>query len=154
MNWLIASVLVIVLWGVVGLFQKLGANHSSSDSLFLWTTAGYVLLLPFLLPYSQILALHARAIAVGLLGGLTNGLGAWCLYAALEKGASASVAVPLTALNPIITIALAVAFLRERLTLIQIAGVIAALAAGAMLSYEPSPSSQQKTDSSEPIVYS
>ncbi len=151
MNWLIASLLVIVFWGVVGLFQKLGANHSSSDSLFIWTTVGYLILIPFLLPHSHVLALNAPAITVGLLGGLTNGLGAWCLYAALEKGASASVAVPLTALNPIITIALAVTFLHERLTPIQMVGAITALAAGAMLSYEAAP--QLKADSGDPIVY-
>jgi drug/metabolite transporter (DMT)-like permease len=153
MNWVAASLLVIVLWGVVGLFQKVGANHSSSDSLFLWTTAGYLLLIPFLLPYSQLLTLDRRSILVGVAAGLTNGIGAWCLYAALEKGASASVAVPLTALNPTITIALAVGFLHERLTAVQIVGVIAALAAGAMLSYEPSPSSELNTDPTEPIIH-
>jgi uncharacterized membrane protein len=152
MNWLVASLLVIAFWGVVGLFQKVGANHSSSNSLFLWTTVGYLLLIPFLLPYSHLLTLDARSLTVGLLGGLTNGLGAWCLYTALEKGAAASVAVPLTALNPIITIALAVAFLHERLTATQIIGVIAALAAGGMLSYEPAPRTLP-VDSIQPTVH-
>jgi uncharacterized membrane protein len=75
-------------------------------------------------------------ILIGALGGFTNGLGAWYLFASLEAGAKASVAVPLTALNPLLTIMLALGFLGERLTLVQWAGVAAALIAGAMISYE------------------
>ena len=136
MSWIIASSFVIVLWGVVGLLQKMGSNRSSSDSLLWWTTVGYFLILPALLIHSQIWALSNRSVLLGLVSGLTNGLGAWSLYAALEKGASASVAVPLTALNPLVTVVLAVSFLHERLTGTQIAGVITALAAAVMLSYE------------------
>ncbi len=136
MNWVAASIIVIVLWGVVGLFQKMGANHSSANSLLVWTTAGYIVLLPFLYSYSHLLALPGRSILLGLITGLTNALGAWCLYAAMEKGAAASVVVPLTALNPLLTVILAVLFLGERLTLIQIAGIVLAVIAAVLLSCE------------------
>lgn len=134
--WILYSCLVIVLWGVVGLFQKLGANRISARSLLVWLTAGYLVLLPILLARSHVSGLSWRTIAIGTLGGFTNGLGAWYLFASLEAGAKASIAVPLTALNPLVTIALALPFLGERLTLLQWGGVTAAIVAGAMLSYE------------------
>jgi len=137
MTWLVASLITIALWGVVGLLQKMGSQHSTSNSLMLWTTAGYLLLLPFLFTDSHLLALPARALVVGVASGLTNGLGAWSLYTAFERGARASVAVPLTALNPLVTLVLALLVLGERLTVAQTAGVVLALIAGAMLSYEP-----------------
>jgi transporter family protein len=139
MTWITASLIVIVLWGVVGLLQKMGSSESSSASLLNWTCAGYVLLLPVLLIHSHLFDLSLRSILLGLLAGLTNGLGAWALYAALEKGAAASVAVPLTALNPLVTLVLALLFLGERLTPTQTTGVVLALAAAVMLSYETMP---------------
>ena len=36
--WVFWSSIVIVLWGVVGLFQKLGSNRISSQSLLIWLT--------------------------------------------------------------------------------------------------------------------
>jgi transporter family protein len=61
------------------------------------------------------------------------------VFACLEKGAKASVAIPLTALYPLCTVALAIAFLKERPTGLQWIGIALAIAAGAMLSYEPAP---------------
>jgi uncharacterized membrane protein len=61
------------------------------------------------------------------------------VFACLEKGAKASVAIPLTALYPLCTVALATAFLNERPTVLQWIGIALAVAAGAMLSYEPAP---------------
>jgi transporter family protein len=76
-------------------------------------------------------------ILVGLIAGTVNGLGNWAVFACLEKGAKASVAIPLTALYPLCTIVLATAFLRERPTSLQWIGIALAVAGGAMLSYEP-----------------
>ena len=68
-----------------------------------------------------------------------NGLGNWAVFACLEKGAKASVAIPLTALYPLCTIALATIFLHERPSALQWLGIGLALAGGAMLSYETTP---------------
>ena len=86
---------------------------------------------------SRLWTLPPRSIVVGVVCGLTNALGAWALYTALERGARASIAVPLTALNPLVTLVLALVLLGERLTAVQTSGVILAIAAGVLLSYEP-----------------
>lgn len=135
-DWMFFSLIAVVLWGIVGLLQKLGTNRISADSLLVWLMVGYLLLLPWLISRADFSNLAAIEIWVGILAGITNGLGAWFLFAALEKGAKASIAVPLTALNPIVTIFLALAFLAEKLTTLQSVGVLLAIAAGVLISYE------------------
>jgi uncharacterized membrane protein len=152
MSWLTASLIVVFFWGVVGVLQKLGANHSTPDSLTIWTTVGYVLLLPLLFTRSRLSMLPPGAIVTGLAAGLANGLGAWCLYAAMGKGAKASVAVPLTALNPLLTIVLAVLFLGERPAPTQTLGVSLAMAAAVLLSYEKETSSARSEDDAAKVA--
>jgi transporter family protein len=134
--WLPYSLVALALWGVVGLLQKLGTNRVSAHSLFVWLTIGFGLLLPLFASSSRLASIPARDLAFGLLVGLTNALGSWFLFAALEQGAKASVAIPLTALYPLVTAVLAVALLDERLSGRQWAGLALAILAGVLLSYE------------------
>src|SRR3989475_9772909 len=127
----------IVLWGVNGLFMKLGTNRVSARSMVIWATVGFVVLLPFLWTTTTLSDLGTRVIFIGLIAGAVNGLGNWAVFACLEKGAKASVAIPLTALYPLCTVILATVFLRERPSSLQWLGIALALAGGAMLSYEP-----------------
>src|SRR6266571_8966558 len=129
--------IAIVLWGINGLFMKLGTNRISARSMVIWVTAGFVVLLPFMWMTTTLSGLSAGIIFVGLIAGAVNGLGNWAVFACLEKGAKASVAIPLTALYPLCTIVLATAFLKERPTSLQWIGIALAVAGGAMLSYEP-----------------
>jgi transporter family protein len=129
----------IVLWGVNGLFMKLGTNRVSARSMVIWVTAGFVVLLPFLWARTTLSGISTRMIFVGLIAGAVNGLGNWAVFACLEKGAKASVAIPLTALYPLCTVVLATVFLKERPSALQWLGIALALAGGAMLSYETAP---------------
>ena len=138
-HWVVYASVAIVLWGVNGLFMKLGTNRVSARSMVIWVTAGFVALLPFLWTTTTLSDLSTRMIFVGLIAGTVNGLGNWAVLACLEKGAKASVAIPLTALYPLCTVALATAFLKERPTALQWIGIALAVAGGAMLSYEPAP---------------
>ena len=138
-HWMVYASVAIVLWGVNGLFMKLGTNRVSARSMVIWVTVGFVALLPFLWTTTTLSGLSATMIFVGLIAGTVNGLGNWAVFACLEKGAKASVAIPLTALYPLCTVALATAFLKERPTALQWIGIALAVAGGAMLSYEPAP---------------
>jgi transporter family protein len=137
MHWMVYASVAIVLWGINGLFMKLGTNRVSARSMVIWVTAGFVVLLPVLWSGSTLAGLSARVIFVGLIAGAVNGLGNWAVFACLEKGAKASVAIPLTALYPLCTVVLATAFLKERPAVLQWIGIALAVAGGAMLSYEP-----------------
>jgi transporter family protein len=135
-NWVFYALVATFCWGLVGLLQKLGANRISSRSLLVWLVVGFTALLPLLWRGGGLTGLGWRALSIGLLGGVANGLGSWALFEALERGAKASVAVPLTALYPLVTIVLARIFLAETLTFRQWVGIALAVAGGAMLSYE------------------
>ena len=139
MHWMAYAAVAIVLWGVNGLFMKLGTNRVSARSMVIWVTVGFLVLLPLLWKESTLVGLSTSVISVGLIAGMVNGLGNWAVFACLEKGAKASVAIPLTALYPLCTVILATIFLRERPSALQWLGIALAVAAGAMLSYEPAP---------------
>jgi transporter family protein len=137
MLWVAYAGFAIVLWGINGLFMKLGTNRISARSMVIWVTAGFVVLLPLFWIAKPLGSLSPRVLLAGLLAGAVNGLGNWAVFACLEKGAKASVAIPLTALYPLCTVILATAFLGERPTSLQWIGIALAVAGGAMLSYEP-----------------
>jgi bacterial/archaeal transporter family protein len=135
-TWVFYACLATLCWGVVGLLQKLGTNRISSHSLLIWLFVGFAALIPMLWRDGAISGLGWRVLLIGLLGGAANGFGSWALFQALERGAKASVAVPLTALYPIVTIVLARIFLEETLSFRQWIGIAMAIAGGVMLSYE------------------
>jgi transporter family protein len=135
-DWVRLSAVTMLCWGLVGLLQKLGTNRISARSLLVWLTVGFVLFIPWLAQHSGGLAITQRDAVVGVAAGLANGLGSWFLFRSLERGAKASVAIPLTALYPLVTIALATTFLAEKLTARQWLGIALAVVAGVALSYE------------------
>ena len=47
-HWMLYAAFAIVLWGVNGLFMKLGTNRVSARSMVIWVTAGFLVLLPLL----------------------------------------------------------------------------------------------------------
>ena len=144
MNWMAYASVAIVLWGVNGLFMKLGTNRVSARSMVIWVTTGFDILLPFFWAGTTLKGLSAGIIFVALIAGTVNGLGNWAVFACLEKGAKASVAIPLTALYPLCTVILATVFLKERPAALQWVGIALAVAGGAMLSYEPVPVAQEE----------
>jgi transporter family protein len=144
MHWIIYAGVAILLWGVNGLFMKLGTNRVSARSMVIWVTAGFVVLLPWMWKLTSLAGLSTKVLMVGLIAGAVNGLGNWAVFACLERGAKASVAIPLTALYPLCTVALAILFLRERPTGLQWIGIALAVAGGAMLSCESAPATEQQ----------
>jgi transporter family protein len=141
-QWLWLSLIVVVLWGVVGLLQKISTNYISAGALLIWDRIAYVAFLPFLCVGLHLNRLEPTEILVGTLAGFINSLGALYLYKSLQNGAKASIAIPLTALYPLITVLLAVIFLRERLNGLHWVGVALAFVAAVLMAIE-SPSQKQ-----------
>lgn len=145
-GWLIPALLAAFLFGVVGILQKLGSNRVNASSLLVWVMAGYIISLPLFWRGSGLGSLTHRDLFWGILAGAVNGFGTWFLFVAFERGAKASVAVPLTALYPMITVAFAFFILHERLAPLDWVGVALAVSAGAMLSYETEPDTALGSD--------
>jgi bacterial/archaeal transporter family protein len=133
--WLVYALLCVVWWGVWGFLSKLGSDQASPQQLQILFTAGIIP--PSILALAQLgfkVETDRRGAFYGILNGIFSGLGMLAYYAALSRG-QASIVGPFTALFPLLTLALAFAFLRERINRVQAAGMILALAAIVLLSF-------------------
>lgn len=138
--WLSFAILALVLWGITGVTQKLSTNRISSERSFLWFCwAMFALSAAVLLVARPHWGLGRVVVLCSIAGGALNGMGAWTSFRALESGGKASVVISLVSLYPLLTVILAVLFLGERLTLMQTAGAITAIAAAILLSIEAPP---------------
>ena len=141
--WLGFAIFALVLWGITGVTQKLSTNRISSERSFLWFCWAMVAL-----SAAVLLAAHphwglGRAVVLAsIAGGALNGLGAWTSFRALESGGKASIVISLISLYPLLTVVLAVLLLGERLTWMQTAGAVTAIAAAILLSLEAPPKAE------------
>lgn len=133
-SWILPAAVVLLTWGVVGLFQKLTTNYLSADSALIWLVGGYVLLVPWLYPGKSVLAYSHRSLLLMLVSAFLNTLGAWALLAAMKNGGKASIVSPFTALYPLVVVMAAPLILHESITLLQGVGVVCALIAVGLLS--------------------
>jgi transporter family protein len=140
-TWILYAGIALVFWGVSGVTQKLATNQISSELSFLWFAAAMIAISVVLM---AVVPLHwdvPRLIFwLAVAGGTLNGLGALTSFMALESGGKAAVVIALISLFPLVTVAFAVTWLHERLTGVQAAGVVLAIAAAILLSLEaPAP---------------
>jgi transporter family protein len=138
--WLLFATIALVFWGVTGVTQKLSTNRISSQLSFLWF-AWAMIFISAMLAITVPIQWHLRPLilALSILGGVLNGLGALTSFAALESGGKASVVISLVSLYPLLTVAVAVRFLHERLTTLQVCGAVLAIIAAVLLSIEAPP---------------
>jgi bacterial/archaeal transporter family protein len=134
-TWLVYALLCIIWWGIWGFLSKLGSDRISPQQLQILFTIG--ILPSSLVAWAQLgfkVETDLRGAIYGILNGVFTGLGMLAYYAALSEG-KAAVVGPFTALFPLLTVALAFAFLRERINRIQFVGMLLALAAIIILSF-------------------
>lgn len=138
-TWLIWSLLTIVLWGTWGLVSKVASAGVDAYMNQLLYTAGLAPLLVFVAvtvhrekrnKTANLKAGVLWAFLTGILGGVGN----IAFFEALVKGGKASVVAPVTALFPMVTVLLALMFLKEKLGRTQWLGLALAFAAIYMLS--------------------
>jgi bacterial/archaeal transporter family protein len=131
--WYLYALLTVLMWGVWGVFSKLGSAHSRPRQMLLFQAVG-------VFAFALItLALEKFKIEPSLPGfswsfaaGFFTFIGFLTFFAALEQG-KASTVVTLSALYPVVTILLSILFLHEKLTMRQVAGIALALVASVLL---------------------
>jgi len=135
-KWMVCSLLTLLFWGGWGALSKALGDAMSPAQSQAFSTLGLLPLMGVLFARRAIErearaqgARIGRGLAWGFLGGLLAGLGNIAYFKALAIGGAASTVTPLTALYPLVTVALAVAFLKEKLGAVQGAGIALALAA-------------------------
>ena len=145
--WLGYALVTMVLWGLTGLTQKLATNYISVELSLIFFSAAFVPIAAVILLFLPLdWKISHLAWFLAILGGVLNGLGGLSSLAAFHHGGKASVVTPLIALYPVVTVALAVPLLHEKISHREVAGIVLALLATAALSYgEEAPASAPDT---------
>jgi uncharacterized membrane protein len=125
--WFLYCVVAVLGWAAWALLLKIGSVQIPSGPSIFLQTAGMVPLALILLLTGSVRGAHdKKGIAYSLLNGIITGGGILCLLAAYRRGGNTSVVAVTTSLYPLVTFALAVIFLREKLTRVQVLGVVLA----------------------------
>jgi transporter family protein len=139
-RWLAYSLLTIVCWGAWGAVSKVASDGVDANTNQILFTLG---LLPLILLVARsprlgsgVAGQRRAGIGWAFLTGILGGTGNIAFFRALVSGGQASIVVPVTALFPLVTVILALTFLRERLGRAQIAGLVLALVAIYLLSMD------------------
>lgn len=132
-EWVLLSLLCLVSWGAWGVVLK--SAHASSNWLQVYFTSSLtsfaLALTVFALSRGTLSA--GKGLYLAALAGLLGGAGYFFFVKALETG-KASVVIPLTALYPAVTVAMAAALLKERPSPYQAVGIVLAVVASVLLS--------------------
>jgi bacterial/archaeal transporter family protein len=111
-------------WGPYALLSKLGSNEISAVGMqFLFTLGSIPVVLVLLADRGFKLEKSRKGILYGLTAGLFSAAGAIGFFAAFRSGGNASVITTSTGMYPVVTVLLALVFLRERITWVQVVGL-------------------------------
>ena len=135
---LIFALVTTGFWGVWGAFAGRPAENGFPETL-IYVVWALTMLVPALYALRRVawkLEHDPRAILYGGLIGLLGAGGQMLLFHAVHTGPTYLI-FPLIALSPVVTIALSVTWLKERVTWVGTLGIALALAAMPLFDYEP-----------------
>jgi drug/metabolite transporter (DMT)-like permease len=136
--WLIFALIALVFWGFFSAAQKVTTNYISLEWCYLSFIASSVLIsISFMLFGLIQFNFTNQTLFVGSLAGMLNGFGVLASFAAYSaEGKASKVTTIAGALQPVITILLAITFLGEKLGNIEIIGIFLAIIGSLFLSVE------------------
>jgi uncharacterized membrane protein len=135
-TWMVYALLTLFLFGLSCITQKFTTRYISDELSTIFFTIGFIpLAIVIWLVGSPPWNLNAEDWVVGIAVGVLMAVGTLALFAALRRG-KASIVTPMTALYPLVTVILAVAFLNDRFDAMKIVAIAIALIAGMALSRE------------------
>lgn len=145
--WMLYSLGAMVCWGVFSATQKVSTNHVSAELSYLaWCSAFIPIALWIVATKPLNWSMSAPMVWSGLAAGALNSFGVIAAFAAYRYEGKAAIVTPLAAaLQPIVTIILALIFLGENVGLLEGAGIALAILAAVALSYETKPAASPAT---------
>ncbi|MEP7106522.1 MAG: EamA family transporter [Ferruginibacter sp.] len=134
--WLSFALITTIFWGVWGAFSEEKAGFPATMVYVVWAIT---MIIPALIALKRInwkLETDKKAILHGLIIGAAGSAGQLILFQALRTG-PAYLVFPIVSLSPLATIFLSLWLLKEKASLKSWAGIIIALLAIPLLSYQP-----------------
>ena len=133
-SWIFFAIMALIIYGFWGFFPKLAVTYIDPMSALVFEVAGAILVGFVVLALTGFAPqTHPRGVLFAMLTGITGMAGTLCLFAAASKE-RISLVSSLTAVYPLITILLAIIFLKESLSLKNILGIFFAMLAIFLLS--------------------
>jgi uncharacterized membrane protein len=121
-EWLIPTVVFILVTGSLGITSKLALKTMGWQDLLLWSGIGYILLVGVLVAIGQSHVKFVTGSGWAAFSAVLAITGLFAIYFALSNGPAGKV-IPIGAAYPAVTLILAVIFLSERLTVPKAGGV-------------------------------
>lgn len=124
-RWFWYAIICVFCWGGWALLSKLGSREIPPDTMQFFFTVGT---LP--VGFALLLARRGRlekspcGIAYGVANGVLSGVGGLTLFAAYHTNGNTTLITATAALYPVITVVLAIGFLRERFRPTQALGLV------------------------------
>jgi uncharacterized membrane protein len=136
--WLIYALITTGFWGVWGAFAEFPTRHGFPETL-VYVVWALTMIPPALYAMQRVgwrVQCDPKALLLGALIGFTGAGGQMLLFHAVHTGPTYLI-FPIIALSPLVTIALSIAFLRERVSKAGTLGVLLALIALPLFNYSP-----------------
>jgi uncharacterized membrane protein len=136
--WLIYALITTGFWGVWGAFAEFPTRHGFPETL-VYVVWALTMIPPALYAMQRVgwrVLRDRKSVLLGSLIGLTGAGGQMLLFHAVHTGPTYLI-FPIIALSPVITIALSMLFLKERVTRMGALGVVLALIALPLFNYSP-----------------
>ncbi len=128
-SWLLLAFLSFVSWGLWAFFVKAASLQLSARTVLFYEIVGMMITgLFYLVFFNRGQAFQPAGVALAVAAGVMIMLGEFFFVYAVKDG-SVSLVVVITALYPVLTIALAFLWLKESISLTEALGVLCALTA-------------------------
>lgn len=139
--WMLYSLGAMVCWGVFSATQKISTNHVSAELSYLAWCAAFIPIAVWIVATKPLNWNMSPTTAwSGIAAGVLNGFGVIAAFAAYRYEGKATIVTPLAAaLQPLVTLILALIFLGENVGLLESAGIAMAIIAAVALSCETKP---------------
>jgi transporter family protein len=133
MGWLFYSLTTVALFALWSLLGKVALRTATPvQTTILYGIAATLVAFAAIGLGQRTASWSPGALWVGVLSAACGALGLLTFYLALDRG-SASLAVPVIGFYPVVVAVLAVIFLGERLSAVQVLGVVLAVAGVALI---------------------
>ncbi len=132
--WLVYAILAALCWGVWGILAKFISSDISPYENHLLFTVGMLFTIPFVIKKCKISDINPKGIIWGIIAGILAIVGNVAVYQSFAVGGLAAVVIPVTNLYPLITIAIAMLVLKEKMHWLNGIGILVVVPAIIMLS--------------------
>jgi bacterial/archaeal transporter family protein len=123
-RWFWCCVFCVACWVPWAILSKLGSEEIPAPTMqYLFTWGGVPVMLAVLVMQRFRIEKSKKGILYGLTVGILSAVGQLAMFAAYSTGSNAAIITTATSLYPLVTVALAVPLLKERLTKAQVVGV-------------------------------